>query len=142
MADRYEKVHTMTDFYDGPRRGVADFEGRPHLYESQWDDDADNYASTFVLTPVNDDVFRLALEDWAIWRRWETAFHEGTATQETHPALPDDRERHNELQPILAQRLVADALRGVRALGEFRTSSDPTWNGKGFAPLEVRWERV
>jgi hypothetical protein len=34
----FEKVYTMTDYYDGPRRGIADFDGRPHFYDSEWDD--------------------------------------------------------------------------------------------------------
>jgi hypothetical protein len=38
----YERVHTMTDYYDGPRKGLANFEGMPHLYEAEWDDQADN----------------------------------------------------------------------------------------------------
>jgi hypothetical protein len=40
MSDEpdWEKVYTVTDFYDGPRLGVADYNGQPHLYESRWDD--------------------------------------------------------------------------------------------------------
>jgi hypothetical protein len=28
----------MTVYYDGPRKGIADVDGRPHFYESEWDD--------------------------------------------------------------------------------------------------------
>jgi len=38
LEPEYERVYTMTDYYDGPRKGIADFEGRPHLYEAEWDD--------------------------------------------------------------------------------------------------------
>ena len=34
----FEPVHTMTDWYDGPRRGVATVNGLPHIYESCWSD--------------------------------------------------------------------------------------------------------
>ena len=47
-------------------------------------------SETFLLQPIDGQAFSLALEDWAIWRRWETAFHEGKTPHETHPALPED----------------------------------------------------
>lgn len=130
-----ERVYTMTDFYDGPRGGIADFEGRPHLYESEWDDLADNYASTFRLSPVTPEVLALALEDWAIWERWLAAFNAGETTQDTHPALPADRARHEELQRALHGRLQVDPETYVRARGDFE------WEGSGAGPSAVTWER-
>ncbi len=135
----FERVHTMTDFYDGPRGGIADLDGRPHLYESEWEDSADDYASTFLLSPIGPDLLALALEDWAIWERWWTAFHSGAATLDTHPALPGDRARHDELEQVLKNRLTIDPENFVRARGTFRTAAG--WDGKGLAPIEVRWER-
>jgi hypothetical protein len=106
MEGRFEKVYTMTDYYDGPRRGIADFEGKPHFYDSEWSDTEDLNLDTFKLTAITADLLSLALEDWAIWRRWETAFHEDRVDTTTQPALPEDRTRHDELRPILAEQLV------------------------------------
>lgn len=142
MPERYELVHTMTDYYDGPREGVADFEGAPHVYASEWSDRDDDWADTFLLSPITSDLFRLAMEDWEIWRRWESAFHEGRATRETHPALPEDRARHDELRRLLADQLSVDTQNAVRARAQFRRRTDSTWSGLGWAPLEVAWERV
>ncbi len=124
---KFEPVFTVTDFYDGPRRGVASFEGAPHFYDSEWDDDGDN---TFLVSPISDDDLRLALEDWAIWLRWREAWEVGLTTLESHPALPADRERHLQLKALLSERL-ATGPHFVRVCGTFR--SDPH--------LEVRWER-
>jgi len=135
----FERVHTMTDYYDGPRGGIAEFEGVPHFYESECDESADNYASTFRLSPIAPDLLALALEHRAIWDRWWTAFHTGRATEETRPALPADRARHDELHEILKQRLKIDRRRYVRARGTFRTVHG--WRGEGLAPTEVEWER-
>ena len=135
----FEPVHTLTDWYDGPRKGLADYRGVPHLFESEWRDGEDPAADTFLLTPVPPDVLALALEDWAIWRRWETAFHRGLATRDTHPALPDDRARHDELERLLAGRLRTDPARAVRKAADFRPRNDPAWSGCGWRPLEVRW---
>ncbi|MFT3775719.1 MAG: hypothetical protein QM820_61010 [Minicystis sp.] len=136
----FERVHTMTDFYDGPRGGIADFGGHPHLYESEWDDVANNFATTFRLSPVPPDVLALALEDWAIWERWLTAFQRGCTTQDTHPALPEDRARHDALEGLLRERLRIDPENFVRASAEFRTA--PDWDGEDPAPVEVRWSAV
>ena len=135
MAD-FESVHTMTDFYDGPRRGVADFKGAPHFYESTFGDvgDAPDEADDiFQLSPITDDAFQLALEDWAIWLRWQAANQRGETSNETHPALPIDRPRHDELQPMLDRLLKIDPNDLVNAIAEFRNND---------SQLEVRWTVV
>ena len=138
-ASLFEVVRTLTDWYDGPRRGIADYRGCPHLFESEWRDGEELDADTFLLTPVDAVTFAMALEDWSIWRRWETAFHQGQATEETHPALPDDRSRHEELERLLDGRLTITPARALRATAEFRTRDDPAWSGYGWRSLEVRW---
>lgn len=136
----FEIVYTMTDWYDGPRRGIANYQRQPHLFESEWRDGENLDADTFLLMPIDPDAFCLALEDWAIWRRWETAFHQGKASEESHPALPEDRNRHEELERLLEGRLVVDPHQAVRRKAEFRVRTDPEWSGYGSRPLEVRWE--
>jgi hypothetical protein len=136
----FEVVYTLTDWYDGPRRGITDHHGQPHLFESEWRDGENLDADTFLLMPIDPDTFSLALEDWVIWCRWETAFHQGKATRDTHPALPEDRSRHEELERLLEGRLVVDPARAVRKRAEFRVRGDPDWSGYGWPPLEVRWE--
>jgi hypothetical protein len=132
----------MTDFYDGPRRGIADLDGRPHYYESEWDEFAHEYAITFRLSPVAADVFASAIESWRIWLRWETAFHTGQTTQDTHPALPEDRARFLELETVLEANLKIDDANHVRAHGEFKAFPTPEWSGVGFVPLQVKWTKL
>jgi hypothetical protein len=135
----FEVVYTCPEWYDGPRCGIADYQGEPHLFLSEWADGKDMDAVTFLLSPVTPDVFRLAIEDWAIWRRWETAYCKGQADQNTHPALPHERARHEELQALLNGRLEVDQAWAIRKHAEFRVRADPAWSGFGFRPLEVRW---
>ena len=124
----------MTAFYDGPRAGVADFEGRPHAYASLFDESV-GYSDTFLLMPIDDDLFRLALENWGIWSRWESAFRAGDTPQDTHPALPSDRLRHEELARVIGTRLDPTPELSHRARAEFRLVSV----GVG---LQVRWTRI
>jgi hypothetical protein len=139
----FETVHTMTDHYDGPREGIADFCGVPHFYESTYADVADKPGvaiDVFRLSPVTQEVFELALEKWAIWLRWETAFHRGELTpDDAHPALLVDRHRHEELKRLLTGKLAVADDCCVLAHAEFRVRNDPDHSGLGFKPLEVAW---
>jgi hypothetical protein len=46
--------------------------------------------------------------DWAIWKRWELAFHAGKVDLSTHPSRPNERERKTEPKNILQKLLVID----------------------------------
>jgi hypothetical protein len=135
---QWERVLTMTDYYDGPRAGIANFRGKPHAYTSPFDFWEDEYADLYELRPIDDETLRLALEDWAIWLRWEAAYHAGAATRETHPALPDDRARHDEIAPVLASRLAALQGPAIRVRADFRPTPGHEDAGGGRC-MEVKW---
>ncbi len=136
---KFEPVYTCTDWYDGPRGGIAEFCGESHLFQSDFTDLSADDPDTFLLMPLGPDVVRLAREDWDIWRRWESAFYLGHTTKDTHPALPEDRARQEEVSRLLDGKLVADPARSTRARAEFRPRSEAVWSGHGMAPLKVRW---
>jgi hypothetical protein len=86
----YERVHSVTDYYDGPRKGIADYQGKPHLYECIIDESKGNYSELFRLAPIAPETFRTAMEDWASWQRYKLACHLGKADISSHPALPHE----------------------------------------------------
>lgn len=135
----YERVYTMTDYYDGPRGGIANFHGTPHAYASLFEEDG--YADVFELRPVDDETLRLALEDWEIWLRWDDAHNAGIVNLDTHPALPADRTRHDEIEPILVARLAALPGPVIRAQGVFRPTAGHETAGGGRW-MEVQWSVV
>src|SRR5579863_6826031 len=105
----YEEVFTVTEYYDGPRQGVANFKGQPHFYDCIWDEARSNYFNLYSLTPIPPHIFDLAMEDWAIWERWDSAARQtGRTTRESPPALPQDRARHEEIQAALDSTLKTD----------------------------------
>jgi hypothetical protein len=89
--------------------------------------------------PIDAATLALALEDWAIWRRWETAIYRRETTVETHPALPVDRHRHEELKRLMDPLMNIDKTRAVRVSADFRRRDDSAWNGVGWPPLKVEW---
>jgi hypothetical protein len=137
----YERVLTVVDWYDGPRRGIANYGDAPHLYESEWDTEKDEYADTFLLSPVDPAVLVAALEDWEIWLRWERAFHEGRTTRESHPALPEDQTRHGQLAPTLESGLRIDPKGAIRACADFKPIRPVAADSQrvGMVALQVRW---
>ena len=134
----FEQVYTVTDFYDGPRQGIADFNGKPHLFVSEFENETQEFGMYHV-SLVTEEILELALEGWAIWRRWETAFHQGLTTTETHPALPEDRSRHLELELLLQTVLVLDENTARKVEAVFKLHIDPGWNQLGARPLQVNW---
>ena len=123
MGEAWEPVHTMDDWYDGPRGGVADFGGSPHYYRSvyldtpKWNPDEDR----FELTPLAADTFRAALELQAIWERWHHAHKAATAPDDPDDerVLPADRSRRDELERVLAAGRAGNASLAVLVCGEF-----------------------
>lgn len=119
-ATAWQKVHTVNEFYDGEIFGVADYQGRPHVYEKQWNDVSQEYGPLFRLSEIEPELLSLVLEDWEIWLRWEAAFHEGRETLETHPARPSERERHEALKAEIGGRLEAKRGGPILTAGTFR----------------------
>jgi hypothetical protein len=141
MTREFGQVYTMTDYYDGPREGVADFRGAPHVYRSiyldtpDWDPDEDR----FQLSPISVDVLALALEDWAIWQRFDAARRAGglaePADEDSWGFLPDDAARHAEITRVLGPALQIDPARCLIARGTFRVVEPDK-------QLEVSWRPV
>jgi hypothetical protein len=135
----YEEVFTVANYYDGPRSGIANYNGAPHFYECIFDEQADDYTELFQLTPIDSATFHLAMEDWAIWRRWELAFHSGKADLSTHPCLPQDYKRHSEIKQILDTRLVTDSKIAITLTGKFEAIGRTDLPKGVLRPLQVKW---
>jgi hypothetical protein len=149
MDRPFESVHTVNEFYDGPRLGVADFDGSPHVYRSLWlDSDDSNHEEEFELAPISPDAFAAVIEDWEIWRRFERAFYTGevqwSGEESDWGALPAEGLRHSELQPAVAAALVIDESRRRVVRGEFRAQGPrpPDHRVGMMRTLEVRWVPV
>ncbi len=141
IAAGYDKVYTVTDYYDGPRAGVADWNGQPHSYECQFDEVLSNWSDIFLLKRIDSEPFRLALQDWEIWERWNAAREEGRVSLDTHPALPEERERHNKISTILQSKLKSEPEKDIKAKAEFEVI-EPKRKGQSIAALQVKWSVV
>jgi hypothetical protein len=118
--EKMDRVLTVNDFYDLPRVGIAELNGVPHIYEGIFDESLDEYSDTYYLSPIDQDLLLLALEDWEIWIRWQRDFNAGKITLKSHPALPEDRSRHEEIRGNIGDRFRTDPLNRILVKGSFK----------------------
>lgn len=142
MNTTEERVHTMTDYYDGPRGGVADFHGRPHVYESLWSDLEGDWTDLFLLMPIDEELLRLAVESHAIFERWADAHRKGLVDLSTHPALPSERERHDEIERLVGKSLDVDRARAFTVEGQFGCRNFRESEGMERREQVVTWVTV
>lgn len=116
MNDTPEAVHSVDDWYDGPRSGAADYRGVPHWYRSlylddkEWNPDEDR----FELTSLTPEALGWETERQAIFRRWDAAREAGIVVwregdEETFGALPGEMDRFRHLTLCIEAYLVNHA---------------------------------
>jgi hypothetical protein len=138
-TDHYERVYTVTDYLDQPRQGIAALKGEPYAFQGIFDQDADEWSNRYYLKPLDAETFALAMEAWGIWRRWKDAFRGGEVDQDSHPALPQDRERMTQLSDQLGPLLAIDPASALVAEGHFRAIR-PMKGGDDAEAVEVFWD--
>jgi hypothetical protein len=123
----FEDVHTVDDWYDGPRTGFAQYHGTPHHYRSLYldSDDWDADEDRFELIPVSAEVLADALEASAIFGRWDAALKRGEivwtedAPKSEFGALTEDRDRYAIVRAVIEQYATPGHPRGFIVRGRF-----------------------
>ncbi len=133
-------VHMVIDYWGGPIKGVADYRSNPHYFKALFDEEKDDWSDVFLLTPLNSETFQLFLESNRIWLRWKEAHERGQASDESHPALPEDRERMSELDNLISQKLENDKHLTIRARATFQP--DDSKKPKIYRQWRVTWLEV
>jgi hypothetical protein len=118
--------------------GVADYDGHPHYFESQWADIGHVNEDWFKLSPISQEIFGLELERERLWGKYAVASAIGTVGPEHHPFLPADRPRGEELLQMLEKRLRIDEEQLIIARAESIPINEQTRQLTG-AEMTVRW---
>jgi hypothetical protein len=139
LGPGYETVFTVTDYSGRPRKGIANYQGTPHLYEYVANEAQHGDSESFRLTPLNPEIFQLAMEDWEIWRRWLVAFYARKTEISTRPALAGDSSRHEQLERILGERLIFDPQKTIMRVGRFEVLAEPSVPERVIRQLQVKW---
>jgi hypothetical protein len=138
----WNQLVDIFDYWDEPRSGVAYRADELVTFECLFDEEADDWSTTYQLVSFDEALLPMLEERGAIFERWANAFHSGRTTKGSHPALPDDRERYDMLDAIVQAQFKHEQSRGERVRGEFRlTGVGKSETGLSFKPhaFEVRW---
>jgi hypothetical protein len=105
-------------------------------------DEKQDYSSLYRLTCVTDQVFQLALEDWASRQCWESAFKVGRTDRKTHPALPGDAARNWQIQSLFADQLKTDPKNDIKRSGRFLNLTPAKIRCGALIDLFVSWSEL
>jgi len=125
------------NWYDGPISGVANRKGKPYFFEYQGYSEEEK--ESYYLTPIDNEILQMVIEDWQIWKRWDTAFHKGETSRETYPYLPKDKKRGEQLKKILDKELKINESNYIELDAEFRVKEHQE-NVLGQKDLIVKWK--
>ena len=131
-------IYTIFDYYDGPISGVTSLDGEPHFYQCIFDESADEYSKNYYLSPISNTTFELVQEQWAFWLRWQSAFKEGKVEARSHPALPEDIKRNDQIHELTRFELCTCTDRAVLVKANFHVPKEPNWASQ----WTVKWERL
>jgi hypothetical protein len=112
-----EHVYVENDWYDGPRAGVANINGRAHRFVSQFDEAEDEYMGTFLVWPIEEVELLLEQEQWRIFVNWNERYEAGLSGVESHPGHGGVNDRWDELNSMLkaVRSQVPESARRARA---------------------------
>lgn len=117
---KYESVLSVSEYYDGPKEGIARYCGKPYFYKCVWDDVQDGYSSKFILSPLDGKEVHIAEEYWQMWLRWRVAYKQGFVSLESGPVLSQDRRRYEELKPDLDRIFAVNNDKSIIVNGLFK----------------------
>ena len=125
-----DRVLTINGYFDEPILGVAELQGVPHIYEAEFDRTKDEYGGRYFLSPIDPELLALVLEASAIWLRWNAAYLKKEVSLASHPALPHERKRHEELTEAIGDPLTTDPANRKYFKAKFSNSPpDAEWAG-------------
>jgi hypothetical protein len=114
-----DDILTISNYYDGPIEGITTLSGKPHFYECIFDELDDEYSDQFLLTPMSDAIYKIAMESWEMWIRYNTAFKDGAIDKRHHPVLPHERKKYDEIQNVLGEYIVNNKNLSTLKVGSF-----------------------
>lgn len=119
FTGRMEQVYVKNEYYDGPRRGIANYNGVPHRFIANFDDlNVEN--DTFRLFPVLNDEFSLEIEQWKIYVEWDKKYESGELGADTHPGHGGIDKRWDEIEKILQPKRDIIPESAIEVYAEFK----------------------
>ncbi|GAA1000669.1 hypothetical protein GCM10009555_104030 [Acrocarpospora macrocephala] len=140
LRDGFERVHIELDWWDGPREGLADVDGKVHYFQAVWDDDQDDYGDEYYVWPASSPAVAMEREAQTIFLEWLTRYKSATASIETHPGHGGVDARYDELKTRLLP-FRAKPNDAIRMTAEWRALDRRFHNNAAGPSYTVKWCR-
>jgi hypothetical protein len=136
----FERVYAELDWYDGPRKGLADVDGVAHYFAAVNDYDCgDAHDEEFLIWPASVDTLALERRQWRMFVAWNNCYERGQATVESHPGHGGIDSEYDKLTVALEPgRTPAPHSRTARAT--WRPTDNPQRYSADGPGYQVRWE--
>lgn len=134
----FELVYVISDYWDQPRSGVADYHGEPHWFENIFDEEHDTYSEDYWLTRLTPEESAMVKEQSEIFLRWRHAFDRGEVDISSHPALPKDAERFAKLKNYIQTAIKSKAAQRFKVTGKLALL-EPATQKRETATFQVQW---
>ena len=133
---KYERVHTVQNYWDGPIEGVADYLGVPHKYKLLFDENNNDYSAYYELKQISAKEFDLTLQSWSLWIKWNGKKHKTKEEFNSHPVLPNNRIEYEKIEDRLKKLSELNNSNKFRVKGVFNRLNSDHHNFK------VHWKAV
>ncbi|MFC6652158.1 hypothetical protein [Paenibacillus rhizoplanae] len=97
-VDEFQTVYFITDWWDGPKTGFADFNGTVHCFERFFDKVNDDWSNLYLLRPVSTKEYSLQIESHKLFLNWIN-----DNSSRTHPSSDMENKRYHEIEHLLAE---------------------------------------
>ncbi|ULO09496.1 hypothetical protein H1230_12380 [Paenibacillus sp. 19GGS1-52] len=98
-VDEFQTVYFITDWWDGPKAGFADFNGTVHCFERVFDDVNDEWSNLYLIRPVSIEEYSLQIESYQLFLDWTN----DKSSTRIHPTLDIENKRYHEVEQLLAE---------------------------------------
>jgi hypothetical protein len=134
----FEHIFVETDWYDGPRAGIANVNGRPHRFLSEFDESS-GYLDTFLVWPIDAEELALEQEQWQIYVEWNQQYQTGTVDASSHPGHSGTNKRWDELATLLEPRRQSIPANAKRAKAQLRFPDRRDCNANSSPRYQLSW---
>ena len=131
---KYEKVHTVNDYWDGPVEGVADYQGKPHKFNLLFDENEDDYSTDYELQKISTKEFDLIILSWSLWIKWKNKKDKTKEEIDSHPVLPKDKKEREIIEAQLKKLTESRDSTKFKVKGFFKRL------GSEHHDFEVHWK--
>lgn len=66
-----DKVYCVDNWWDGAiLEGIAKYNNENYHFECIFSDAEDDWSNNYYLTLLNENIFKIAMENWEYWKQW------------------------------------------------------------------------